>query len=228
MIRVLLADDQAVVRAGLRTILESHDDLDIVGEAADGAEAVAFATALEPDVVMMDIRMPVLDGIAATHRLTAATATRVLVLTTYGIDEYVYEALRAGAAGFLLKTDTPQHIADAVRVVAAGDALLGPHTTRRLIERFLAGPPPHAPRPAELNSLTDRELDVLRHVARGLSNQEIATSLFIGEGTVKTHVAHVLAKLGLRDRVQVVVYAYEHALVHPGDNRRHDPPPPRR
>lgn len=218
MIRVLLADDQAVVRAGLRTILGSRADLEVVAEAADGAEAVTVAKALRPDVVMMDIRMPVVDGIEATRRLAALPApTRVLVLTTYGIDEYVYEALRAGAAGFLLKTDPPERIVDAVRVVAAGDALLGPDTTRRLIERFLASPPPHLSQPAELDTLTARELDVLRHVARGLSNQEIAAGLFIGEGTVKTHVARVLAKLGLRDRVQVVVYAYEHALVHPGE-----------
>ncbi|WP_405867707.1 response regulator [Streptomyces sp. NBC_00005] len=218
MIRVLLADDQAVVRAGLRTILGARADVEVIAEAADGAEAVTLATALKPDVVMMDIRMPVVDGIEATRRLAALTTpTRVLVLTTYGIDEYVYEALRAGAAGFLLKTDPPERIVDAVRVVAAGDALLGPDTTRRLIERFLASPPPHASRSAELNTLTARELDVLRHVARGLSNQEIATGLFIGEGTVKTHVARILSKLGLRDRVQVVVYAYEHALVHPGE-----------
>jgi DNA-binding NarL/FixJ family response regulator len=218
MTRVLLADDQAVVRAGLRTILESTPDadLEIVGEAADGAEAVALTNALQPDVVMMDIRMPVLDGIEATRRLArSTTSARVLMLTTYGLDEYVYEALRAGAAGFLLKTDPPDRIVDAVRVVAAGDALLGPETTRRLIERFLAGPSPNAPRPSALDALTDREIDVLRQVARGLSNQEVAESLFIGEGTVKTHVAHILAKLELRDRVQIVVYAYEHALIHP-------------
>jgi DNA-binding NarL/FixJ family response regulator len=218
MTRVLLADDQAVVRAGLRTILESaaDADLDIVGEAADGAEAVALTTALQPDVVMMDIRMPVLDGIEATRRLTrSTTSARVVVLTTYGLDEYVYEALRAGAAGFLLKTDPPDRIVDAVRVVAAGDALLGPETTRRLIERFLAGPPPNAPRPSALDTLTDREIDVLQQVARGLSNHEVAANLFIGEGTVKTHVARILAKLELRDRVQIVVYAYEHALVRP-------------
>jgi len=224
MIRVLLADDQAVVRAGLRTILGAQTDVEVVAEAADGAEAVTLTKALKPDVVMMDIRMPVVDGIEATRRLTELpTPTRVLVLTTYGIDEYVYDALRAGAAGFLLKTDPPDRIVDAVRVVAAGDALLGPDTTRRLIERYLASPPPHLPRPAELKTLTARELDVLRHVARGLSNQEIATGLFIGEGTVKTHVARILSKLGLRDRVQVVVYAYEHALVHPGE-AGHPPP----
>ena len=188
MTRVLLADDQAVVRAGLRTILEATPtaDLEIVGEAADGAEAVTLTNALQPDVVMMDIRMPVLDGIEATRRLArSTTSARVLVLTTYGLDEYVYEALRAAAAGFLLKTDPPDRIVDAVRVVAAGDALLGPETTRRLIERFLAGPPPNAPRPSALDALTDREIDVLRQVARGLSNQEVAANLFIGEGTVR-------------------------------------------
>jgi DNA-binding NarL/FixJ family response regulator len=225
MIRVLLADDQAVVRAGLRTILESQADLQVIGEAADGAEALALVAALDPDVVIMDIRMPMLDGIKATRRLTESPAgVRVLVLTTYGLDEYVYEALRADAAGFLLKTDQPNRIIDAVRIVDAGDALLGQHTTRRLIERFLASPPPHAPRPAALDTLTDRELEVLRQVARGLTNREIATRLYIGEGTVKTHVARILAKLSLRDRVQVVVYAYEYGITHPGDT---DPPPRR-
>jgi len=224
MIRVLLADDQAVVRAGLRTILESQPDMQVIGEAADGAETLALAAALGPDVVLMDIRMPVLDGIQATRRLTYSPASgRVLVLTTYGLDEYVYDALRAGAAGFLLKTDPPDRIVDAVRIVHAGDALLGPHTTRRLIERFLASPPPHAPRPAVLDTLTDRELEVMREVARGLTNREIADRLYIGDGTVKTHVARILAKLGLRDRVQVVVYAYEHGITHPGDS---NPPPP--
>jgi DNA-binding NarL/FixJ family response regulator len=203
MIDVLLADDQGVVRAGLRTILESQPDMRVVGEAADGAEAVALTNALEPRVVMMDIRMSALDGIKATRRLTeSATSARILVLTTYGLDQYVYEALRAGAAGFLLKTDPPDRIVDAVRIVDAGDALLFPETTRRLIERFLASPPPHAPRPAALSTLTERELEVLRQVARGLTNREIAASLFIGEGTVKTHVARILTKLGLRDRVQ--------------------------
>jgi DNA-binding NarL/FixJ family response regulator len=215
MIRILVADDQAVVRAGLRMILEAQPDLEIVGEAADGSEAVTLTTALCPDVVMMDIRMPVLDGIEATRQL-AGTPARVLVLTTYGIDEYVYQALRAGAAGFLLKTDPPERVIDAVRVIAAGEALLGPETTRRLIERFLAGPAPNHAKPAVLDTLTEREFEILQHVARGLSNHEIANHLFIGEGTVKTHVAHILAKLGLRDRVQVVVYAYEHNLVIPG------------
>jgi len=213
MIRVMLADDQAVVRAGLRTILESQPDMEIAGEAADGAEALALAAALHPDVVMMDIRMPVIDGIKATRTLTqSATGAHVLVLTTYGLDEYVYEALRAGAAGFLLKTDPPDRIIEAVRIVNAGDALLGPQTTRRLIERFLASPAPHIPMPAELGTLTDRELEVMREIARGLTNREIAARLYIGEGTVKTHVARILTKLGLRDRVQVVVYAYEHGV----------------
>jgi DNA-binding NarL/FixJ family response regulator len=224
MIRVLLADDQAVVRAGLRTILESQPDMQVIGEAGDGAEALALAAALGPDIVMMDIRMPVLDGIKATRRLTESPAgMRVLVLTTYGLDEYVYDALRAGAAGFLLKTDPPDRIVDAVRIIDAGDALLGPHTTRRLIERFLASPPPHAPRPAALDTLTERELEVMSQVARGLTNREIAERLYIGEGTVKTHVARILTKLGVRDRVQVVVYAYEHGITRPGDN---DPAPP--
>ncbi|WP_322756462.1 response regulator transcription factor [Frankia sp. Cas3] len=217
MIRVLLVDDQAVVRAGLRTILECQDDLEVVGEAADGSQAFALTAALDPDVVIMDIRMPVLDGIETTRRLVAsAVRARILMLTTYGLDEYVYEALRAGAAGFLLKTDPPARLVDAVRVVAAGDALLGPDTTRKLIERFLAGPPPHSPMPAELTTLTEREREVFGLIARGLSNQEIAGSLYVGEGTVKTHVARILAKLRLRDRVQAVVYAYECGLTQPG------------
>jgi DNA-binding NarL/FixJ family response regulator len=224
VIRVLLADDQAVVRAGLRTILESQPDIEVAGEAADGAEALALAAALGPDVVMMDIRMPVLDGIKATRRLSeSAGGAHVLVLTTYGLDRYVYDALRAGAAGFLLKTDPPDRIIAAVRVVHAGDALLGPHTTRRLIERFLTGPPPDASPPPALGTLTARELQVMREIARGLTNREIGERLYIGEGTVKTHVARILAKLGLRDRVQAVVYAYDHGLTHPGD---HDPAPP--
>lgn len=224
MIRVLLADDQAVVRAGLRTILESQPDIQVIGEAADGAETLALAAALDPDVVMMDIRMPVLDGIKATRRLTESPASvRVLMLTTYGLDQYVYEALRAGAGGFLLKTDPPGRIIDAVRIVDAGDALLGPHTTRRLIERFLASPPPHAARPAALDTLTERELEVMREIPRGLTNREIAERLYIGEGTVKTHVARILSKLGLRDRVQIVIYAYEHGITRPSGS---EPSPP--
>lgn len=215
MIRVVLADDQSVVRAGLRTILEAQDDMEIAGEAGDGFAAVALAHAVAPDVVMMDIRMPVLDGIEATRRLTAENSQARVLLTTYGLDEYVYDALRAGAAGFLLKTDPPESMVAAVRVVAAGDAMLGQRITRHLIERYVAGPPPRVQPPPALGTLTDRELEVLRQVASGRSNSEIAAALYIGEGTVKTHVARVLAKLNLRDRVQIVIYAYDHGLVGP-------------
>lgn len=214
MIRVLLADDQAVVRSGLRTILEAQDGIEVVGEAGDGREAVALARELEPDVVVMDIRMPGLDGIEATRRL--AEGPHVLVLTTYGLDEHVYDALRAGAAGFLVKTDSPERIVEGVRVVAGGDALLGPETTRLLIGRFTAGPPPRAVAGSELG-LTPREREVLELVAQGLSNAEIAERLVVSDGTVKTHVARILHKLGLRDRVQAVVFAYEHGVVRPGD-----------
>ncbi len=216
MIRAVVADDQAVVRAGLRMILECADDIEVVGEAGDGHAAVDRVRELDPDVVLMDIRMPVLDGIDATRRLGAAGArARVLVLTTYGLDEYVYDALRAGAAGFMLKTDPPERLVEAVRVVAAGDALLTPELIRRLIDRFLGGARPSSPPPA-LGYLTARELEVLTRVAYGDSNAETARALHIGEGTVKTHVARILSKLGLRDRVQVVVFAYEHGLVRPG------------
>jgi DNA-binding NarL/FixJ family response regulator len=217
MIRVLVADDQAVVRGGLRMILEAQEDFEVVGEAADGSEAIGLTASLEPDVVLMDIRMPVLDGIEATRRLAAAgAAARVLMLTTYGLDEYVFEALRAGAAGFFVKTDSPERLVDAIRLVATGEALLAPEITRRLIDRFLAGAPPNAPKPPALAELTNRELEVLRHIARGLSNAEIAKALYVSEGTVKTHVARVLSKLDLRDRVQAVVFAYETGLVEPG------------
>ncbi len=217
MIRVLVADDQAVVRGGLRMILEAQDDLEVVGEAADGSQAIAMVISLEPDVVLMDIRMPGLDGIEATRRLAqAGTRTHVLVLTTYALDEYVYESLKAGAAGFFVKTESPERLVDAVRVVAAGEALLAPEITRRLIDRFLQARPPNAQAPAALAELTARELEVLRHVARGLSNAEIASELYITEGTVKTHVARILLKLDLRDRVQAVVFAYENSLVQPG------------
>jgi DNA-binding NarL/FixJ family response regulator len=217
MIRVLLADDQPIVRAGLRTILDLADDIDIVGEAADGAQALALAGTLAPDVVVMDIRMPVLDGIQATRQINrSAHPARVLILTTYALDDYVYQALRAGAAGFLLKTDPPERLVDAVRVVAAGDALLGPTATRRLIEQYVAGPPPTSSPPAGLGQLTDREREVLDHVARGLSNSEIAQVLYVVDGTVKTHVARILAKLELRNRAQLIIYAYEHGLITPG------------
>ena len=215
MIRVVLADDQSVVRAGLRTILEAQDDMEIAGEAGDGFAAVALAHAVAPDVVMMDIRMPVLDGIEATRRLTAENSQARVLLTTYGLDEYAYDALRAGAAGFLLKTDPPESMVAAVRLVAAGDAMLGQRITQHLIERYVAEPPPRVQPPPALGTLTGRELEVLRQVASGLSNSEIAAALHIGEGTVKTHVARVLAKLNLRDRVQIVIYAYDHGLVGP-------------
>jgi DNA-binding NarL/FixJ family response regulator len=217
MIRVLIADDQAVVRGGLKLILEAQDDLEVVGEAADGSEAVECVRALQPDVVLMDIRMPILDGIEATRRLVAAGAdSRVLVLTTYGLDEFVYAALKAGAAGFLVKTESPERLVEAVRVIAAGEALLAPDITRRLIDRFLAAAPPNAQPPAALAELTIREREVLEQLARGRSNAEIAQTLYISEGTVKTHVARILAKLDVRDRVQAVVYAYECGLVQPG------------
>lgn len=217
MIRVLVADDQAVVRGGLRMILEAQADLEVVGEAADGSEAVAMVTSLQPEIVLMDIRMPGLDGIEATRQLVqAGTSARVLVLTTYALDEYVYESLKAGAAGFFVKTESPERLVDAVRLIAAGEALLAPEITRRLIDRFLQAAPPNAPPPAALAELTARELDVLRQIARGRSNAEIAGALYITEGTVKTHVARILMKLDLRDRVQAVVFAYEHGLVQPG------------
>jgi DNA-binding NarL/FixJ family response regulator len=215
---VVIADDQHLVRSGLRLLLEARG-FAVLGEAADGRDAVELVRRTTPDVVLMDIRMPVLDGIAATREIAGSRlSTRVLVLTTYDLDEYVYGALRAGAAGFLLKTTPPNMLAAGVETVAAGDALLAPSLTRRLIEEHI-----HRPHvlpggvPAELAALTERELDVLRNIARGLSNDEIARSLFIGEATVKTHVNRLLAKLGLRGRVQAVVLAYESGLVRPGD-----------
>jgi DNA-binding NarL/FixJ family response regulator len=213
----VIADDQAVVRGGLRMILEAQPDLEVVGEASDGSEALDLIRELGPDVVLMDIRMPELDGIEATRRVAqTGRATRVLVLTTYGMDEFVYDALKAGAAGFLVKTEPPERLVDAVRVVARGEALLAPEITRRLVDRFVAGMRPNAPAPPELDELTTRELEVLKLVARGLSNAEIAAALYVSDGTVKTHVARVLSKLGLRDRVQAVVFAYESGLIEPG------------
>ena len=212
-IRVLIADDQALVRTGFRKILESEPDLEVVGEAGDGGEAVESALLLRPDVVLMDIRMPRLDGLEATRRL--AGTTRVLVLTTFDLNEYVYEALRAGASGFLLKDAPADQLVTAIRVVAAGEALLAPSITRRLIEEFARRPPSNA-RPAELEALSPRELEVLRLVARGLSNAEIASELYVGDATVKTHVSRILQKLNLRDRVQAVVLAYESGLLQPG------------
>ena len=218
-IRVLIADDQALVRGGFRAILEAEPDIDVVVEAGDGAEALDLARRHRVDVVLMDIRMPRLDGIEATRRLLAEPRnppTRVLVLTTFDLDEYVYEALRAGASGFLLKDVPPEHLAPAVRTVASGEALLAPSVTRRLIEEFARRPVPGGPASASLQQLTPRERDVLTLVARGMSNLEIAERLFVGQSTVKTHVAHVLSKLGARDRIHAVVYAYESGLVQPG------------
>ena len=218
MIRVLIVDDQALVRGGFRSILEGQADIDVVGEAEDGAQAVELARDLDPDVVLMDIRMPRLDGIAATRMLLDETVDRprVLVLTTFDHDEYVYEALRAGASGFLLKSAPPRELAGAIRTVAGGDALLAPDITRRLIQDYVRRPPP-SPGPAQaFGTLTPRETEVLTLIARGRSNGEIAAELYLSEPTVKTHVTRVFAKLGVRDRVQAVVLAYEAGLVQPG------------
>ncbi|MGX7673615.1 response regulator [Plantactinospora sp. DSM 117369] len=218
-LRVLIADDQALVRDGFGMILAAQPDITVVGEAADGAEALHRTRDLGPDVVLMDIRMPNMDGIAATARICAETPARVLVLTTFDLDEYVYDALRAGASGFLLKDMRREELVNAVRVVAAGEALLAPTVTRRLIADVVSRGRPARPDPApdRLAVLTTRETETLRQVARGLSNAEIAAALFVSEHTVKTHVSNLLAKLGLRDRVQAVVLAYESGLVLPGD-----------
>jgi DNA-binding NarL/FixJ family response regulator len=220
MIRVLIADDQSLVRAGFRMILEAEDDVEVVGEASDGAEALEASAEHAPDVILMDVRMPNVDGLEATRRLLEGKSEgpRVLILTTFDLDEYVWEALHAGASGFLLKDTPPEQLVDAIRVVASGDALLAPAITRRVIEEFVSRPPAAARRPAPgLDELTARELEMLRYVARGLSNAEIAEAAFVSETTVKTHVAHILMKLRLRDRVQAVVYAYEYGIVAPGE-----------
>jgi DNA-binding NarL/FixJ family response regulator len=217
MTSILIADDQALVRVGLRKIFESEPETTVSGEAGDGQEAVDEARRLRPDVVLMDIRMPVLDGIEATRRIVAALpATRVLMLTTFGLDAYVYEALRAGASGFMLKDAPPEEIVAAVRIVAGGDALLAPAVTRAVVEEFVRRPPPSPPEPAPAPDLTPREREVLDLLVRGLSNPEICERLVISEATAKTHVARILQKLDLRDRVQAVIYAYESGLVTPG------------
>jgi DNA-binding NarL/FixJ family response regulator len=215
-VRVLIADDQALVRAGFRRLLDSEPDLRVVGEAANGAEVLELVDRFSTDVVLMDIRMPVLDGLETTRRLAYRhPAVRVVILTTYDLDEYVFDAMQCGASGFLLKDSSPDMLVAAVRIAATGDALLAPAITRRLIEEFARRPAPVAKPPA-LAILTPRELDVLRLLATGLSNAEIASALFVSDATVKTHVGNLLAKLGLRDRVQAVVLAYETGLVRPG------------
>lgn len=217
MIRVAVADDQTLVRSGMRLVLESAEDIRVVGEAADGIEAVDLAARERPDVMVMDIRMPELDGIEATRRLiTRAPGTRVLVVTTYDLDEYVLEALRAGAAGFLLKDSAPDSLAEAVRTVAAGDSLLSPSVTRQLVERFVRRPEPDAELSGRMEELTERERELARLVARGMTNAEIAAELLLGENTVKSHVTAVLSKLRLRNRSQIVVAAYESGLVEIG------------
>jgi DNA-binding NarL/FixJ family response regulator len=218
-IRVLLVDDQALIRAGFRMILDAEEDMEVVGECADGTQAVDSARRLTPDVVLMDIRMPEMDGIEATRRIAARdgeTGPRVLMLTTFDLDEYVYDALRAGASGFLLKDVPAEELVSGIRVVAQGEALLAPSVTKRLIQEFSHGPRSHQKPPAELEELTPRELEVFALIARGMSNAEIAEELVVSETTVKTHVARVLMKLGVRDRVQAVVLAYESGVVAPG------------
>jgi len=222
-IRVLLADDQPLMRSGFRLILDGEPDIDVVGESRDGEEAVAEARRLQPDVVLMDVRMPRLDGIAATRRILAeaAPAAHVLVLTMFDLDEYVYGALQAGASGFLLKDASPEHLLMGIRLVADGDELLAPSITRRLIERYAAARiQPVAGTVAGLDRLTPREREVLGLVARGLANTQIADELVLGESTVKTHVASILAKLGVHDRIQIVVFAYERGLVHASQTER--------
>jgi DNA-binding NarL/FixJ family response regulator len=216
LVTVLIADDQALVRDGFRLILDVEPGVEVIGEAADGAVAVERTRALRPDVVLMDVRMPVIDGIEATRQIVGAgSAARILVLTTYDEDAYLYEAMRAGASGFLLKDVRREQLVHAIRTVANGDALLHPALTRRLLDRFCRGPAPGG-QPREVIGLTRRELDVLRLLARGRSNAEIAGDLFLSEATVKTHLGHLMAKLQLRDRVQAVVFAYDTGLVQPG------------
>ncbi|HZU60263.1 MAG TPA: response regulator transcription factor [Solirubrobacteraceae bacterium] len=221
-VRVLLVDDQALIRAGFRMILSAEEDMEVVGECADGTQAIDSVRRLEPDVVLMDIRMPEMDGIEATRRIIQTdgdSPVRVLILTTFDLDEYVYDALRAGASGFLLKDVPADQLVSGIRLVAAGEALLAPSVTRRLIEEFSKGPRLRQEQPAALRELTPRELEVFTLMARGMSNQEIAENLVVSETTVKTHVARVLMKLGVRDRVQAVVLAYESGVVAPGQVR---------
>ena len=216
-ISVVIADDQGMLRSGFTVLLNAQADIEVIGEAVNGQEAIAQAASLAPDVILMDVRMPVLDGLQATRQITAMPdAPKILVLTTFDLDDYVYEALRSGASGFLLKDASARELADAVRLVAAGDALLAPGVTRRLIAEFARMGAPRAPSRKQLEGLTERESEVLALVARGMSNGEIADQLVVAEQTVKTHVSRILMKLGLRDRTQAVVLAYESGLVHPG------------
>ena len=222
MIRILLADDEALVRSGLRLILQSEPDIEVVGEAQDGEDAIQKTLQLRPDVVLMDVRMPRLDGVEATRRLVDAGDAHVLILTTFDLDAHLFAAIRAGASGFMLKAVPPDDLITAVRAVARGDALIEPRMTRRLLEEFARRPPPAAATmtPDALGQLTDREREVLREIGRGLSNTEIGAQLYIGEATVKTHVAHILSKLHLRDRIQAVVLAYETGLIPSAPPRR--------
>jgi DNA-binding NarL/FixJ family response regulator len=218
-IRVLLADDQAMVRAGFRMILESEPDIEVIAEAEDGAKAVSAARGLQPDIVLMDVQMPNMDGLEATRQIAALDVPQpvhVLILTTFERDDYIFEALRSGASGFLLKNASPEELIEAVRTVAEGNALLAPSVTRRVIEEFAKSPPTAAPDTSRLGKLTEREIEVLRLLARGKSNAEIANELFVGEATIKTHISNILTKFDLRDRVQAVVFAYESGLIRPG------------
>ena len=217
MISVLIADDQDLIRKGLRMLLEAEPDLRVVGEADDGGQALAQARSLDPDVILMDVRMPRVDGIEATTRLVqSGSRARILMLTTFNLDEYVYHAMKAGASGFLLKDATREQLTGAIRAVCAGETLLAPAITRRLIEDFCGGPAPGTPAGSAAGGLSEREREVVRLVATGLSNAEIAAQLYLSEATIKSHITRILARLGLRDRVQIAVYAYEHGLVRPG------------
>lgn len=218
MITVLIADDEALVRSGIRLIVEAQDDMKVVGEACDGADAALIVREQAPDVVLMDVTMPVADGIEATRRIVRSGAsTKVLILTTFDRDAYLYEAMKLGASGYLLKSTPPEQLVNAIRVIAAGESLLAPSITRRLIEDFVRRPPPGAEVVPELEQLTEREIEVLTLIGRGLSNKEIADRLYLSEGTVKSHVNRVFSKLSLRDRAQAVVTAYETGIVRPGD-----------